>query len=246
MEKKTTKEKIKTFFQENSWVKYLLLILLCLVGLWWLSTGSFWTDKEKESIKTPVVTTLPPPASTDTVCVSDDDELIAVQKKLLELQGKKVEIKKNYEQIARNEEYLNGKKVITKTVYRKVYSKSSNTSSFSNERRSFSSTISTSTVASEDCWAKIKPDFIKKYGLKIEMRGQQAMVVYPDGTPYKGEHGQPFVGGSVKQGSTEVIGGSSTTSLKKLKPGYHREGAYIISEKTGMKVTQDDYPFEDN
>lgn len=241
--------KVKTFFQENSWVKYLGLILLCLIGLWWLSTGSFWTGKKEESPKIPVVTTTPPVSTqTNTKCVSDDDELIAAQKKLLELQGKKVEIKRHYEEIARNEEYLNGKKVITKTVYRKVYSKSNNSSSsFSNERRSFSSTnISTSAVANEDCWAKIKPDFIKKYGLKIEMRGQQAMVVYPDGTPYKGEYGQPFVGGSVKQGSTEVIGGSSTTSLKKLKPGYHRDGAYIISEKTGMKVTQDDYPFEDN
>lgn len=73
MEKKTTKEKIKTFFQENSWVKYLLLILLCLVGLWWLSTGSFWTGKQKEPIKAPLVTTPSSSAPTNANCVSCKD-----------------------------------------------------------------------------------------------------------------------------------------------------------------------------
>lgn len=54
------------------------------------------------------------------------------------------------------------------------------------------------------CKPVLKPELVKKYGLTTKMVGRQEMVVYPDGTPYRGEYGHPFVDGTKKEDGTII------------------------------------------
>ena len=59
-------------------------------------------------------------------------------------------------------------------------------------------------IDDQDCKPVLKPELVKKYGLTTKMVGRQEMVVYPDGTPYRGEYGHPFVDGTKKENGTVV------------------------------------------